>query len=999
MGVGTSILRIVVIFLISSVLTPLILFAQSNEEFQTKYFNSNTDTEILEDLVKNYRENFDKNENILRVQRNASIDRIWNNPGLSDELKQRAIYEAHEQYKVKSRQNVAKYREPLVSFLAYDANKRTKGLKDPGRIKQSAGTGLYIRDESGAQIGYVTKNQGGRSDHDFQADPEVMEAVNKRLESLGFKPQRNGTTSDTPELEFTVNRNISSFGDPGTDDHRQNIRAAASNPETSLHISMKEKQVGKQSVALLDNLDKAKEGRGMDDPKALLEIENERKLQGYAKGTYKALGQAKLDDEVIEGVLKKNGLNVSARDYSDGLLDLKSGHDPRSLGLTEEEFVKFKKATDEIQDKIKSKAETDLQKDIKSERKRIDELRKNGADTATIRSAERDLVDTEVRYEEAQKSLEGSTQSKSRAVSSSSDKNPGTQSARPVNELPTQKKNMADQIIPGKSKIMKGMAGMGAVGDLITVYTVGSEATSHLQNGNFKKAGEVIYQAAKEEITEQVKGEVLTKIHPTLAMADAAFEVGYAVGEQVGQIDIGDGATVNSAVEDGFGVFLDKFKGTLEEERYNIAQELMMFEVKHGAKLSDGMTFAEAATKIRENLAAGKIPLKGVLMSPKPPEEILKEEMAGLEEAKDEVEIPPIFLTAEEKEKVAELLQIKFASSKSEETEQDINMVTEAEEEQEPVEDNQSVEVSQTEQTDEEFEKEFEEFAQLLEKRRSEKSDPVVVVGSGLDESFDTGLRVLAEITKPRSAQSSPRPEKPEKKGVLDWLFDDVIAPAAEVGAGAVDGILEGVGSISAEDLNKIAEATSKTIDDQRRIQEFLNAPEEEESVSEEQSLPVYDQCARYSGSDYERCVNDPCSYFLYDMRLFHSCKGRQSATQTSGVDEVPAVKSEHMHEGKCSTRYHEGAEAPEQYSIPIEPGFSQLYTLEYQHYGIKDRTRLYFNGRLLKDTQCTRDGGKWELPDLSAGGQIKIIIDPHCDPTNTGATKWWFELNCPSTQ
>ena len=38
------------------------MFAQSNEEFQTKYFDSNTDTEVLEDLVKNYRENFNKNE-------------------------------------------------------------------------------------------------------------------------------------------------------------------------------------------------------------------------------------------------------------------------------------------------------------------------------------------------------------------------------------------------------------------------------------------------------------------------------------------------------------------------------------------------------------------------------------------------------------------------------------------------------------------------------------------------------------------------------------------------------------------------------------------------------------------------------------------------------------------------------------------------------------------------------------------------------------------------
>ena len=44
------------------------------------------------------------------------------------------------------------------------------------------------------------------------------------------------------------------------------------------------------------------------------------------------------------------------------------------------------------------------------------------------------------------------------------------------------------------------------------------------------------------------------------------------------------------------------------------------------------MTFAEAATKIRENLAAGKIPLKGVLMSPKPPEEILKEEKSIIED-------------------------------------------------------------------------------------------------------------------------------------------------------------------------------------------------------------------------------------------------------------------------------------------------------------------------------------------------------------------------------
>ena len=206
-----------------------------------------------------------------------------------------------------------------------------------------------------------------------------------------------------------------------------------------------------------------------------------------------------------------------------------------------------------------------------------------------------------------------------------------------------------------------------------------------------------------------------------------------------------------------------------------------------------------------------------------------------------------------------------------------------------------------------------------------------------------------------------------------------------------------------------VAAAASVYAEQQQIIEESFQSTEIEEDTQSSwsdfednyQYLPVYDPCAAkgYRGSDYERCVNDPCSDFLYDMYLFHSCKGRQVATQTSGIDEVPVVKSEHMHEGKCSTRYEEGAEAPEQYSIPIEPGFSQLYTLDYEHFGLKDRTRLYFNGRLIKDTQCSRDGGKLELPNLSAGGQIKIIIDPHCDPTDNGITRWWFELNCPSTQ
>ena len=173
----------------------------------------------------------------------------------------------------------------------------------------------------------------------------------------------------------------------------------------------------------------------------------------------------------------------------------------------------------------------------------------------------------------------------------------------------------------------------------------------------------------------------------------------------------------------------------------------------------------------------------------------------------------------------------------------------------------------------------------------------------------------------------------------MDRLFDDVIAPAAEVGAGAVDGILEGVGSIPAEDLNKIAEATSKTIDDRRRIQELLNAPEEEESVSE------------------------------YN----------------------PVVPVENKKKGKCNTLYKSGSVKPEQYTIKIPGGFYDKYTYWFQHFDAKDRARVFDGNRLIFDTGCR---GKSETKALGAilSRELRIVIDPLCDPSDKH-TKWNLSL------
>ena len=47
-------------------------------------------------------------------------------------------------------------------------------------------------------------------------------------------------------------------------------------------------------------------------------------------------------------------------------------------------------------------------------------------------------------------------------------------------------------------------------------------------------------------------------------------------------------------------------------------------------------------------------------------------------------------------------------------------------------------------------------------------------------------------------------------------------------------------------------------------------------------------------------------------------------------------------------------------------------------------------------DTGCTGDSESKELPELSGGGQVKIIIDPKCDPADSSGTKWEFKLSCP---
>ena len=173
------------------------------------------------------------------------------------------------------------------------------------------------------------------------------------------------------------------------------------------------------------------------------------------------------------------------------------------------------------------------------------------------------------------------------------------------------------------------------------------------------------------------------------------------------------------------------------------------------------------------------------------------------------------------------------------------------------------------------------------------------------------------------------------------------------------------------------------------------------------QSKSAFDSCRRsmwarsadscypywYSEPDYQRCKKDFCSRYLKNRPLFDSCRKmmQSAASANTGAIAVPKVKQENMHQGECNERYYSGANAAEQYTIPIAPGALGVYNYSYNHWDVKDRARIYLNGRLIEDTKCT--GGKKNIElSVSEGGQFTIIIDPLCDPkAGEKKTEWNF--------
>lgn len=149
------------------------------------------------------------------------------------------------------------------------------------------------------------------------------------------------------------------------------------------------------------------------------------------------------------------------------------------------------------------------------------------------------------------------------------------------------------------------------------------------------------------------------------------------------------------------------------------------------------------------------------------------------------------------------------------------------------------------------------------------------------------------------------------------------------------------------------------------------------------------------TSSELAACNNSP-----YPITDPYACKefltrgGVPQSYSGQNQNSIPVVKESLKKKGTCNDWLSSGANEPEQYTIPLPQSFGGSYKFSYEFYGVKDRARVIYNGSVIHDTQC-RSGSDTIGLTAIRGGQVRIIVDPLCDPSDTD-TQWRIKLECP---
>jgi hypothetical protein len=98
---------------------------------------------------------------------------------------------------------------------------------------------------------------------------------------------------------------------------------------------------------------------------------------------------------------------------------------------------------------------------------------------------------------------------------------------------------------------------------------------------------------------------------------------------------------------------------------------------------------------------------------------------------------------------------------------------------------------------------------------------------------------------------------------------------------------------------------------------------------------------------------------------------------------------------GHCDDTNRAGENEPETINIDVS-GRSGMATFSWQMFNVKDRMKVYLDGRMILDTMCVSGGGSRPIRLPARARTVRVDVQPNCEGANDD-TKWNFTLACPT--
>lgn len=609
------------------------------------------DDHPLHAMKADYDKHYMANERAFQAERDHAFKEIRELPNLDKETRQTLMQEAHRDYVAKSRENVAKYREPMINAMKDVANDRTYTMRKDTALDDTLGTQLY--DDRGS---LNQSHRGHVGDKDMGGGNVETKRFGKVAQELGFDvDDANADTLDVNALEVTINRGVGDYDKPGSSSHEAKIRTMAENKETYVSVTMEADQPGKTAVQMQDHKLKAAEGRKLAeaDPSSLLRADHQPKLQGYAKGTKKMMEDldkagAGFQDSEVNARLRQNGFDGDADDFRHKLTLLKEGVPPEAVGIDATQMQAMAKTSNDLQDAAVDRANALARDQVRTETAAIDQQRKRllavedklgmtGVVTDAERAAlaaeretlHRDITRRQERLMDSQVRLQATEDAANAKLGRETNArgNLGNERRYASTADLESSRSLRDKLNSRGGKVLgSGFKAMDYADKATKAYAFATGAGAAFARGNYQEGFKQTAAFMKDQAGEYMEGMVdelkdkaIERVIPGYGQVKSAWDLGWTTGELIGKVPISaDGKTINGFAQDQFQDLLDANSGVAAQERRNMIRDRFIASVKNGATLPEGMRLSEAWTQINQNLDAGRAPLSGLDIKPAP---------------------------------------------------------------------------------------------------------------------------------------------------------------------------------------------------------------------------------------------------------------------------------------------------------------------------------------------------------------------------------------------